>query len=131
MTHQDVNGFQYADGVWPMTDDFSRTVRIPAGITSKKQLLAVLALQLSFPNYFGWNWDAFEECLRDLSWIPNLGRIVIVHDDLPLANDVCEAATYLSILRDAMNLSEKSQSPELTVVFPSQFREMVEAAIEN
>lgn len=28
------------------------------------------AREWNFPEYFGWNWPAFSECLRDLSWIP-------------------------------------------------------------
>ncbi|MEI8378859.1 MAG: barstar family protein [Planctomycetota bacterium] len=130
MSCQDLNDFQYSNGYWPI-EESSRVIRIPAGIGTKKQLLAILALGLDFPGYFGWNWDAFEECLRDLSWIPAPAKIVLIHHDLPLAHDVCEAATYLSILRDAIGKPGTTQSPELIVVFPSQYRESVEAAVEN
>ncbi len=35
-------------------------------ITSKLDLMAALAEALRFPEYFGANWDAVDECLRDL-----------------------------------------------------------------
>jgi len=38
------------------------------GIASKPAFLDAFAGALHFPDYFGRNWDAFEECLRDLSW---------------------------------------------------------------
>ncbi len=38
------------------------------GIVSKPAFLDAFARALHFPDYFGRNWDAFEECLRDLSW---------------------------------------------------------------
>lgn len=130
MSCQDVNDFQYSSGDWPVQES-SCVVRIPPGINTKRQLLAILALGLDFPGYFGWNWDAFEECLRDLSWIPVPTKIVLIHDDLPLARDSDEAATYLSILRDAICNPGTPPSHELVVVFPSQYRESIKAAFEN
>ncbi len=38
------------------------------GVASKPAFLEAFAGALRFPDYFGRNWDAFEECLRDLSW---------------------------------------------------------------
>ncbi len=36
---------------------------------SKPELLAAFADTLSFPEYFGYNWDALDECIRDLGWL--------------------------------------------------------------
>ncbi|MFB6616924.1 barstar family protein [Streptomyces sp. NPDC056367] len=33
---------------------------------------------LKFPNYFGWNWNAFYDCVRDLEWLATESRILII-----------------------------------------------------
>ncbi|MFD9787591.1 barstar family protein [[Kitasatospora] papulosa] len=33
---------------------------------------------LKFPEYFGWNWDAFYDCLRDLQWLSADYHILII-----------------------------------------------------
>jgi len=44
-------------------------VRIDLGsVCDKEQLLERLASALAFPQWFGRNWDALEDCLTDLSW---------------------------------------------------------------
>lgn len=39
------------------------------GIRSERQLFSYFAAELAFPDYFGHNWDALDECMRDLSWV--------------------------------------------------------------
>ena len=46
---------------------------------SKEQLLRLVAASMDFPGYFGGNWDAVEECLRDLSWRPADGYVLVLH----------------------------------------------------
>ncbi len=33
---------------------------------------------LKFPEYFGWNWDAFYDCLRDLQWLSSDSHVLII-----------------------------------------------------
>jgi RNAse (barnase) inhibitor barstar len=44
-----------------------RVVRLEGSrIKSKGDLLAAVATTLNFPDYFGHNWDALDECLGDV-----------------------------------------------------------------
>jgi RNAse (barnase) inhibitor barstar len=47
---------------------------------SKRALLSVLARALEFPAGSGRNWDALEELLADLDWLPAKGYLLIVTD---------------------------------------------------
>lgn len=47
-----------------------------AGVGDKPGLLKATAESLHFPEYFGMNWDALEECLTDLSWLPAKGHVL-------------------------------------------------------
>ena len=65
-------------------------------------LFTEFAQALEFPDYFGHNWDALEECLADLEWLPAKGYILLITDAIHvLGNDDAEYETFLEILRDA------------------------------
>ena len=50
-----------------------------AAVGDDRELLEALSAALSFPDYFGFNWDAADECLRDLSqWLPAQGYVLVV-----------------------------------------------------
>lgn len=49
-----------------------------AGAGTKQELLRRFAEALGFPDWFGANWDALEDCLTDLSWRPAEGHLVLV-----------------------------------------------------
>lgn len=48
------------------------------GVTGKKGFLNKTAAGLGFPAYFGMNWDAFSDCLTDMSWRPAAGYVVLL-----------------------------------------------------
>jgi RNAse (barnase) inhibitor barstar len=48
-------------------------------LTDKGGLLVALGWALEFPDYYGANWDALEECLADMSWRPGAISLHIDH----------------------------------------------------
>src|SRR5580698_1982035 len=90
---------------------------VPVGISNEMALFDSLAYSLNFPNYFGNNWDALEECMRDLNWLPE-GTILLVHDDVPLSQDQASLSLYLSILSGACDKFAKVGKRKLVVAFP-------------
>lgn len=115
------DGFQFTDER-PHESAESLVVRVPSELNRKRRVLAVFAGRLRFPDYFGWNWDAFEECLADLSWLEGVREVTVVHRDVPFADAREQRAVYLSILQDR---TQGSQEPKLSVIFPPRCRRKV------
>src|SRR4051794_38722924 len=62
------------------------------------------AAALQFPYYFGHNWDAFDECINDLGWLPAKHYVIgISHSNLLLTRDEKRLTTLIDILRGAAN----------------------------
>ncbi|WP_308291036.1 barstar family protein [Micromonospora sp. RL09-050-HVF-A] len=51
-----------------------------ARMTNADQVFYDFSDALLFPSYFGWNWNALSDCLRDLHWLPADGYLVIVEN---------------------------------------------------
>jgi RNAse (barnase) inhibitor barstar len=49
-----------------------------AGIADKAALMTRLQDALHFPEWFGGNWDALEDCLTDMSWSEGTGYVLLV-----------------------------------------------------
>ncbi len=72
------------------------------GIRGKEGFLNGAAAALEFPDYFGHNWDAFEECLTDMSWRPAPGyAILLEHFETFRKEAPADFETLLHILHDA------------------------------
>lgn len=50
------------------------------GCTGKDDALARFARALHFPDWFGGNWDALQDSLSDLSWLPAEGYLLLLED---------------------------------------------------
>lgn len=67
-------------------------------LPDKAALLFALGEALAFPEYYGQNWDALEECLTDMSWCEGAIVLAIIHADALPAEAL---ATLSDIFTDA------------------------------
>lgn len=102
-------------------------VRVDPGITKTDELLNALYYTLWFPGYFGFNWNALDDCLTDLAWIDE-SRIVIVHRQLPDIPEV-DLKVYLEILRDAVLRWRENDDHQFDVVFAENDRAVIEGLL--
>lgn len=96
-------------------------------INSKKDLFTELQTLLHFPDYFGHNWDALNDCLKDFHWIEEKG-IVIIHNKLPILN-FDELCIYIELLYDAINDWKNDEQHYFKVIFPSSSKILIEQII--
>ena len=83
-----------------------------AGVHEKAGFLDEAAKTLKFPNYFGSNWDAFEDCLTDLSWFEAKGYVLLILNPEQFQNNApADAAMALKILKDAADYWKRHKIP--------------------
>ena len=46
-------------------------------VNDKSTFLLAVGEAFAFPEYYGYNWDAFEEMINDLRWIPAAGYLLL------------------------------------------------------
>ncbi len=59
-------------------------------VSSKKQFMALCAKQLKLPSYFGGNWDALADCVRDFNWLQASGYVLHVTAPETFAKDAAD-----------------------------------------
>ena len=106
-----------------------KTARILRGkrCQTRERFFQELAAALQFPQYFGENWDAVEECLGDLGWIGEIPLTLLVTDtDQLLQHHEADFETFVNVLRSVHELED---APIERVVF--QCAEGKRAAMEK
>jgi len=114
--------FSFVDSPIDFCNSKAIVVRIPRGIRSKEKLFAIYTNALRFPQYFGWNWDALEECLRDLSWLPPNRPIAIVHEELPFGPGGDNRGIYLDLLGSILRHWSQAGDRAVQVVMPTSMQ---------
>lgn len=86
-------------------------------VSNKAEFLHACAKAMDFPDYFGANWDAFEDLLTDLEWIAADRYLVLYSDPEAFAQqDAAEWSTAVDILQGAVEYWAETETP-LYVVF--------------
>jgi len=84
-----------------------------AGTSGKEALMRRIAQALEFPQWFGGNWDALEDCLTDLSWAKADGHVLLIEDAGELPAD--ERGVLIDILASAADWWAERKRPFFAV----------------
>jgi len=110
-------------------DDSAFVVLLTGLPKNKDELLQELCERLQFPEYFGFNWDALYDCLRDFNWIEKKG-IVLVHIEIPKLSDD-DLRTYIEILIDAVNDWKEGEDHYFKVIFPEEAEQVIKKILNS
>jgi Barstar (barnase inhibitor) len=111
----------------PLPGRHAITIRVAP--KEKMALLEDLHVGLRFPSYFGFNWDALDDCLRDFRWLSCAG-VTLLHTELPRLTPEGGTREYIATLADAVRAWNARQGDfALRVVFPSNERDALERHI--
>jgi hypothetical protein len=81
-------------------------------VDDKTTFLTAAGQALAFPDYYGRNWDAFEEMVNDLSWIPAAGYVILYDYVYRFAAAQPDAMqTALAILQSASSRWQREGIP--------------------
>jgi hypothetical protein len=118
------DSFTFGDSRVVQAESGSLVVSIPRNITGVRQLLGELSQRLSFPTYFGFNWNALSDCMRDFHWVSQR-NIFLVHEDLPaLSNN--DLLQYIEVLEESVRSWKTNKNHSLVVMFPESCRKRME-----
>jgi len=81
-----------------------------------------IARVLSFPDYFGRNWDAVYDCLTDLTWLPAAGYVLVLDGfDQFATNEPAQWEIGLKVLREACSFWQPLSRPMAVLLYgPSE-----------
>lgn len=108
--------FVLTSDVTPLQGANTRLVEVSTELADKDALLTWYAEALQLPDYFGFNWDALDECLSDLSWISER-RVVLYHRTVPPEASPEDQKIYIDVLAAAVRGWRPSEFRELVVAF--------------
>ncbi|MEV7024746.1 barstar family protein [Kitasatospora sp. NPDC093558] len=73
-----------------------------AEMCDEQGLFEQMSVRLRFPVYFGWNWNALSDCLRDMKWAPADHYLIVIERSAHMLQEYPEdRETLLRILNTA------------------------------
>lgn len=87
-------------------------------MTEKNGVLRSIAATLGFPDWFGGNWDALEDCLTDLSWRQAQGHVLVFEGTQLLSKD--DLGVLIDVLASAADFWAEQGKPFFAVFIDPQ-----------
>ena len=119
--------------VWSLRQELTGvfTVVVDANqLRNRSAVFSQFAAAFQFPEYFGGTWNAFADCLGDLSWLAPKAFVLIVRDApvLLIEGDPDEFSLFLKIVEEIGDSFAQNQVQHSSTPFHAVFHALPEAA---
>ncbi len=113
-------------------------INVPECIFIGDDFFTIAHYIFQFPPYFGRNWNAFEECIKDYHWLEKEKYIIIQHDNFPEIRE--DMNIYMRILKRAVlywrNVQKEGDDysflkHKFRVVFPVECKEKINEILNS
>lgn len=83
-----------------------------AEVRNKDEMLAAIGKALRFPSWFGSNWDALNDSLCDMGWLPATGYVIVLeHCDGIHTRAEDDFVTLMQIFQEAADTWRENGTP--------------------
>ena len=109
---------QLYDRIWRLSSELRSGLEIKTlqgpRMRTRQSMFAEFAAALQFPYYFGANWDALDECLSDMAWMPAVGYGIVISqaDEVLRGATPEEMSTLVSILASSSDYWSSRHPPK-------------------
>lgn len=121
--------FLYVDNITPSIIDDSFVGIVQCDVSTVDKLLLLIADVLKFPGYFGENWNALSDCLRDFHWVEER-VITLIHRETPNIGKQ-DLKIYIDVLAACVSDWKEGEDHKLVVVFPKDDEGMIESLVSR
>ncbi|WP_335516668.1 barstar family protein [Bacillus sp. JJ864] len=96
-----------------------------------ESLFNEFSFKMEFPDYFGRNWSAFDECINDLSWLSAQGYVLFISDiDQVLVKEDKDLRILMDILYDCCEEWSRGREYGEFITIPSPFHVILHSNIK-
>ena len=95
-------------------------------------LFTEFAKALQFPDYFGNNWAAFDECLNDLDWLSGEAYLLLIEDvDQVLTTSDSSFKIFINILKCSVDEWTEGRNYDSFPTLPTPFHIVFQCSVEK
>lgn len=90
-------------------------------ITNLTELFNIFSIAFEFPDYFGNNWAAFDECINDLDWLNASSYILVIEHMDSILDNKQNFNTFIRIICQTANEWQNGRKNDSFPTSPTPF----------